>query len=75
MSKDLLIKKTVDHLARLPETEVKQVSEFAEFLLRKLDDRLLNEGIKQFISGSSGYKFLQDEEDIYTVDDLRERYK
>ncbi|HAC25378.1 MAG: hypothetical protein ACK5V5_11835 [Cyclobacteriaceae bacterium] len=75
MSKDLLIKKTVDHLARLPETEVKQVSEFAEFLLRKLDDRLLNEGIEQFISGSSGYKFLQDEEDIYTVNDLRERYK
>lgn len=75
MTRELLIKKTIDSLSKLPDQKLKEVSDFAEFLLSKIDDQLITEGIQKLASDSNAFKFLEDEEDLYSIDDLKERYK
>jgi diadenosine tetraphosphate (Ap4A) HIT family hydrolase len=75
MSRDLLIKKTVQYLHQLPEKELQELTDFAEFLVKKNDDAIINEGIQKIASASSVFSFLKDEPDLYTVEDLKENYK
>ncbi|MEQ6120170.1 hypothetical protein [Reichenbachiella sp. MALMAid0571] len=75
MTREVLIKKTIDNLAKLPDQKLKEVSDFAEFLLNRIENQLLTEGIQKLVSDSKTYKFLEREEDLYTVNDLKERYK
>lgn len=75
MTKHELIKKTVDTLAILPEDKIKQILDFVEFLQKQNEERVLQQGIHKLMDGSKTYKFLEEEEDLYTVDDLKEKYK
>lgn len=75
MSKQELIDKTVDILEQLPEEKIKQINEFADFILKKLDDKTLQEGINHLLTEGKPYQFLEEEEDIYRVEDLKEKYK
>jgi hypothetical protein len=75
MTRETLIKKTIDNLTRLPDQYLKEVSDFAEFLLNKIENQILTEGIQKLISDSQGFSFLEEEEDIYTAEDLKEKYK
>jgi hypothetical protein len=75
MTRESLIEKTLQHLAQLPDQKVKEVSDFAEFLLYKIDNQILTEGIQKIVSESKTFDFLEDEEEIYTVEDLKEKFK
>lgn len=75
MTRQVLIQRTIDNLSKLPDQNVKEVSDFAEFLLSKLEDRLLTEGIQKLTMASKSFQFLEDEEDLYTEADLKEKYK
>ena len=75
MTRDSLIQKTLQHLAQLPDQKVKEVSDFAEFLLYKIDNQILTEGIQNIVSESRSFDFLEDDEEIYSVEDLKEKYK
>ncbi|SFT47412.1 hypothetical protein SAMN04489724_0902 [Algoriphagus locisalis] len=75
MSKQELIDKTVDILEQLPEEKIKEINEFADFILKRLDDKTLQEGIYHMLKEGKPYQFLEKEEDIYRVEDLKERYK
>ncbi len=75
MTRETLIKKTIDNLSKLPDQKLKEVSDFAEFLLSRIENQLMTEGIQKLVSDSKTFKFLEDEEDLYSVDDLKERYK
>jgi hypothetical protein len=75
MTRETLIKKTIDSLTKLPDQKLKEVSDFAEFLLNRIENQLMTEGIQKLVSDSKSFKFLEDEEDLYSVDDLKERYK
>ena len=75
MTRETLIKRTIDNLGKLPDQKLKEVSDFAEFLLNKTENQLLTEGIQKLVSDSKTFKFLEDEEDLYSVNDLKERYK
>ncbi|GAB2781480.1 hypothetical protein GCM10027275_26470 [Rhabdobacter roseus] len=74
MSRHVLIQQTIDNLSKLPDQNVKEVSDFAEFLVSKLEDRLLTEGIQQLVTKSQSFQFLEEEEDLYTEADLKEKY-
>lgn len=52
MTRESLIQKTLSHLAQLPDQKVKEVSDFAEFLLFKIDNQILTEGIQKMVSES-----------------------
>lgn len=74
MSKTELIEKTLESLNKLPENELKEIHDFAAFLLSKINQRLLTEEVTQFNINSSSYKFLADDKDLYTVNDLKVKY-
>jgi hypothetical protein len=70
MTKELLIKQTLKTLKKLPESRVKEVSDFAEFILKKNDEEVIQKGIEKMVSESDSFYFLNDEEDLYDEDDL-----
>lgn len=74
MTKELLIKQTLKTLKKLPESRVKEVSDFAEFILKKNDEEVIQKGIEKMVSESDSFYFLNDEEDLYDEDDLKEKY-
>jgi hypothetical protein len=75
MTREKLIEKTIDRLSKLPNQKLKEVSDFAEFLLNKIEERNLTEGIQKLAADSKSFKFLEDEEDLYSTSDLKETYK
>jgi len=75
MTRQILIQRTIDNLSKLPDHNLKEVSDFAEFLLSKLEDSLLTEGIQKMTMDSKSFQFLEDEEDLYTEADLKEKYR
>ncbi len=75
MDRQALIDSTIDKIRQLPELKIKEVNDFADFLLSKIDDKIVREGIQNMISDSKSFDFLVKEEDLYTVEDLKERYK
>ena len=76
MSKEQLIERVVEKLKRLPGDKVREVEDYLEFLVAKYhDEAVIQNGIDEIIQNSKSYEFLKDEEDIYTVHDLKERYR
>ncbi|MDO8927820.1 MAG: hypothetical protein Q7W54_02405 [Bacteroidota bacterium] len=51
------------------------VRDLVDFLLQKIDDQILQEGIQELASKSKVFSYLNEEEDLYSVDDLKERYE
>lgn len=74
MNKNILLEKTLQNIRKLPESKIKEISDFTEFLLGKIEDQMITEGIQNILTGSKSFDFLKDEEDIYTKDDLKEVY-
>lgn len=75
MSRDILIKQTIDNLSRLPDQKLKEVSDFTEFLISRADGMMITQGIEKLISESDSFQFLVEEEDLYTRKDLKEIYR
>ena len=75
MTREKLIEATVDRLSKLPDEKLKEVSDFTEFLLKKIEAKQLTAGIQQLAAHSGSFNFLEDEEDLYSVSDLKEVYK
>ena len=75
MNRQILIESTIEKISQLPDLKIKEVNDFADFLLTKIDDKIIQEGIQTLISDSKSFAYLKDEEDLYTVDDLKESYQ
>lgn len=75
MKKQKLFEETVSMINRLPDEKLSQVHDYVEFLLSKIDDGIIQENLQALSSKSKALSFLDDEEDLYTVHDLKERYK
>ncbi len=75
MTRETLIKKAIDNISKLPDQKLREVSDFAEFLLNRIENQLVTEGIQKLVSNSNAFKFLEDEEDLYSEKDLKEKYK
>ncbi|MBK7444721.1 MAG: hypothetical protein IPJ45_01635 [Ignavibacteria bacterium] len=73
MNRETLIKNTVNKINKLPDSEIIEVSDFTDFLICKIEDQILTKGIEEVISKSKSFDFLNEEEDLYTVKDLKER--
>lgn len=75
MNRQVLIDNTINKIKLLPDIKLKEVNDFTDFLLGKIDDKIILEGIQKMISESKSFEYLKDEEDLYSVDDLKERYR
>jgi GTP:adenosylcobinamide-phosphate guanylyltransferase len=75
MSREELIKSTIENLNQLSDTRIQEVSDYVRFLSSRIDDKIISEGINILTSNSKTYAFLHDEEELYQVNDLKEVYK
>lgn len=65
MNRQVLIDNAINKIRLLPDTKIKEVDDFADFLLSKIDDKIILEGIQKLASESKSFDFLSDEEDLY----------
>lgn len=75
MERQVLIQNAINKIRLLPDTKIMEVNDFADFLLSRIDYEIIRDGIRKLNSESATYNFLQEEEDLYSVNDLKERYK
>lgn len=75
MTREKLIAKTIDRISRLPDQKLKEVSDFADFLLSKIEDGEITEGIQKMAAESESFHFLEEEEELYKASDLKEKYR
>ena len=75
MTKQALIQKIIEILEKLPDSKVFEIATFAEFLLKTHEDYILRKGVSELNSNSTRFDFLNDEEELYTLADLKERFR
>ncbi len=75
MNREILIKDTLNKIQQLPDLKIQEINDFAEFLLSKIEDKIFVEGIQKLTSDSKSFEYLLDEEDLYSVNDIKEKYK
>jgi hypothetical protein len=75
MERSVLIKEAIAKIHQLPDVKIQEINDFAEFLLSKIDDQILLEGIQKLTSDSKSFEYLKNEEVLYSVNDLKEKYK
>ena len=72
MNREILIKETIEKIQQLPDLKIKEINDFADFLLSRIDDKMLLEGIQKLTSDSKVFEYLRDEEVLYTLNDIKE---
>lgn len=74
MTRQAIIERTIRTINELPDEKVQEVSDFADFVIRKYEEVLLAEGIQKMTANSQTFDFLTNEEEIYTEADLKVVY-
>jgi len=74
MTKQAILKKTIQNISRLPEWRIREVSDFVEFLIQKVEDGELVNEIQKNTAKSKSFHFLEEEEELYNDDDLTEKF-
>ncbi len=74
MTRQAIIDKTVQIINRLPQEKASEISDFADFVSTKYEEQQMTENIQKMVSDSQSFSFLKNEEDIYSLDELKEKY-
>ena len=74
MNKQSIIERTVEVINRLPENKAEEISDFADFVIKRFEDQTLSKELKHVISNSKTFEFLHHEEDLYSEADIKEKY-
>lgn len=74
MTRQLIIDRTVKAINQLPEDKAEEISDFADFVIKRYEEHKLTIGIQQMASDSQAFEFLNTEEDLYSETDLKEVY-
>jgi len=75
MNRQALINTTLEKIKQLPDNKIMEINEFVDFLLSRIEDKILVEGIQNLVSNSKSFDYLNEEENLYSVNDLKEKYK
>jgi hypothetical protein len=74
MTRKAIIERTVQVINQLPQEKAIEISDFADFLIKKYEEQLINENIQKLVTESKSFSFLYDEEELYSLSDLKEKY-
>jgi len=74
MTKQAILKKTMQDISRLPEWRIREVSDFVEFLLQKNEEKELVNELQSNAAKSKSFHFLEEEEELYNDEDLTEKF-
>jgi hypothetical protein len=75
MNEAKVLEKSIRKLNQLTDTELKEAYDFIDFLTRRLEDRNMAAAIQKQAEKSSTFQFLEDEEELYTEEDLQVTYR
>lgn len=73
MSKEQILKKTISKLQQLDKNTLKEADDFVDFLLARVSDKELTKEIQNQAEEGETFTFLEDEEELYTVHDLKKQ--
>jgi cell fate regulator YaaT (PSP1 superfamily) len=71
MTKQAIIERTVKIINQLPESKAEEISDFADFVIKRYEEQELTEGIQNIVSDGQAFEFLRKEEEIYSEKDLK----
>ncbi|GAB3699160.1 hypothetical protein GCM10027592_24890 [Spirosoma flavus] len=74
MTRQAIIERTLKAINQLPEDKAEEISDFADFVSKRYEEHLLTQGIQKLTNQSQTFDFLNSEEDLYSVADLKEVY-
>ena len=57
MEKETLIKRTVKTRSKLPQNKIREVSDFADFILKRYEDELIQKGMNVLASEAKSFYF------------------
>ena len=75
MNRQIILNKTFETIAKLPNEKLSQVEHYAAFLLKMQEENNLTNGILAMAQKSNVFDFLNQEEDLYTLEDLKIKFK
>lgn len=73
-TRQIIIDRTVKAINQVPDDKAEEISDFAEFVIKRYEEHRLTTGIQQLASDSQAFEFLNKEEDLYSEADLKEVY-
>lgn len=74
MTRQIIIDRTLKAINQLPDDKAEEISDFADFVIRRYEEHRLTSGIQQLTSESKAFEFLDNEEELYSETDLKEVY-
>ncbi|SEJ02293.1 hypothetical protein SAMN05216327_105325 [Dyadobacter sp. SG02] len=74
MTKQAIIERTLEAINQLPVDKAEEISDFADFVRKRHEEQQLIEGIQTLVETSAAFDFLKEDEEIYSVKDLKEIY-
>lgn len=74
MTRQIIIERTLNAINQLPEGKAEEISDFADFVFKRYEEHELTNGIQKLASASRAFDFLNNEEEIYSITDLKEVY-
>lgn len=74
MTRQIIIERTLKIINQLPEDKALEISNFADFIFKRFEEQELTKGIQKMVSESQTFDFLKNEEEIYSLADLKEIY-
>jgi hypothetical protein len=74
MTKQSIIERTVEVINSLPDNKAEEISDFADFVIKRYEDQRLTEELQHVITNSKTFEFLHHEEDLYSEADTKEKY-
>jgi hypothetical protein len=74
MTKEAIIEKTVKTLNILPSEKAEEIADFADFVLKKHEEYILQKGIYKLTEDSETFNFLKEEQALYSIKDIKKKY-
>jgi len=74
VSRKELLENTIKYLRKLPDEKISEAHDFVEYLYQKHEEYILKTGIQKLETESGSFQFLKNEEELYTVSDIKEKY-
>jgi hypothetical protein len=65
----------MNSLSKLPKERLSEVADFVDFILAKDEEENLRKGIIKLSEESTSLHFLSEEEELYSLSDLKKKFK
>lgn len=72
MKKQLIIEKTLKAINQFPNDKAVEISDFADFLFKRYQEEELAKGLQSVISESKTFFILREDDEIYSIKDLKD---